>query len=144
MHGGRESTRGVACDTERVLAVLEGMVPRSRAVGSARVTCVGALGRRARSRAELGRLLVDGLLCFLRGERTRRDGRGRVDGLAEVEVGRGGGGFRGFGEVGGWACARVKGLEALGRIERDAEMAREGWAEGSRAGFRVDLGKGRC
>lgn len=143
MHRGRESTRGVARNAEGVLAVLERMVARSCAVGAARVTRVRALGCRAGSRTQLGGLVVDGLLRLLRGERSRRDGRGRVYGLAKVELGRRGRSrLRGFRQVGRWSCTWMERLETLGRIKRDAEVSREGWAERRRAGFRVDLKEG--
>jgi hypothetical protein len=141
MHRGRESSRCVTRDTEGVLAVLEGMVPRSCAIRSARITCVGFLGRGPRLRTKFGCVVVDGLLSFLWSERTRGDGRGRVDGLSQVEVGRRVGGFRWFGKVGGWTCAWVKRLKASRCIECDAEVASEWWAEGCRTGFRVDLGQ---
>lgn len=116
------------------------MVPSPCAVRAARVACVGTFRHGAGSRTELDRLVRDCLLRFLRCQETRGDGRGRVDGFPEVKVGRcGWGGLGRFREVGGRTGARVEGLKAFGRVERDAEVAGKGWAERCGAGFWVNL-----
>lgn len=120
------------------------MVPSSRTVRTARITCIGTFRRWTRSRTKLGRLVRNCLLRLLRCQRTRRDGRRRVDGFPKIEVGRrrrcgGGRGLGRFREVGGRTRAWVERLQAFGRVECDAEVAGERWTERCRAGFRVDL-----